>query len=193
MRTFVAIDIPEEIRARIQELMESLRRAPADVRWSRPEGLHITLKFLGEIPVDQVDRVKLSLQSLQSAESVAITITGAGFFPSERAPRVLWLGIEAGPELGKLAASVERSLLPLGVPKEDRPFSPHLTLGRIRTANGIGPLRDLLTRQEPLRMGPFLATEFFLYESQSSSGGSTYRKIARYPLAPDARNAHESG
>jgi len=192
MRTFVAIDIPGEIRERIQELIATLRQAPANVRWTRPEGMHITLKFLGEVPTEKVDRVKLALQSLETAEPVAITIAGAGFFPNERAPRVLWLGIEAGPELGKLAASVDGSLLSLGIPKEDRPFSPHLTLGRFRDRAGAAPLRNLLKQQETLAMGSFSAAEFFFYESRLSSGGSIYKRIARYPLALDAREANST-
>jgi RNA 2',3'-cyclic 3'-phosphodiesterase len=185
MRTFVAIDIPGEIRARIQEVIEALRRAPSDVRWSRPDGLHITLKFLREIPAEKVEQVKLALQAVKVTGPLNIQIAGSGFFPNERAPRVLWLGIEAGPELARLAASVEKSLLPLGVPKEDRPFAPHLTLGRIRANNGLAALHNLLGQQEPLRMGSFTAVEFFLYESQLTSGGSEYKKIARFPLAAE--------
>jgi len=186
MRTFVAIDIPGEIRNKIQDLIATLRRVPADVRWSRPEALHITLKFLGEIAAHQADPVKLALQSLPAAKPAPIKIAGAGFFPNERAPRVLWLGIEAGPELGKLAASIEQSLSTLGIPREDRPFSPHLTLGRIRAANGLGALQDLLKQHGALAMGSFTATEFFFYESQLASGGSIYRKLARFPLDSEA-------
>lgn len=183
MRTFVAIDIPAEIRARIQEVIEGLRRAPSDMRWSRPDGLHITLKFLGEIPSEKVEQVKRALQSVRAAAPLAIHIAGAGFFPNERSPRVLWLGIQAGPELDQLAAAVEQSLLPLGVPKEDRPFAPHLTLGRIRANGGLASLRNLMKQREPFEMGSFTTSEFFLYESQLSTGGSIYKKIARFPLA----------
>jgi len=183
MRTFVAIDIPDEIRGRIQELITTLRRAPADVRWSRPDGLHITLKFLGEIPLEKVESVKQALQSLAAGGTVAIRIAGAGFFPNQCAPRVLWLGIEAGPELGRLAANIDGTLDALGFPKEDRPFAPHLTLGRIRASNGIGILQDLLNQHGELAMGSFTATDFFIYESRLASGGSTYSKIARIPLA----------
>jgi 2'-5' RNA ligase len=183
MRTFVAIDIPDEIRSRIEVLIATLRRVPANVRWSRPEALHITLKFLGEIPAENVDTVKLALHSLPDADPVTIRIAGAGFFPSERTPRVLWLGIESGPELGTVAAAIEQRLVPLGVPPDERPFSPHLTLGRIRAANGMALLRDILSRQGALSMGSFTASEFFLYESQLAPGGSIYRKLARFSLS----------
>jgi len=182
MRTFVAVDISGDIRNRIQGLIDALRRVPSDVRWSRPEGLHITLKFLGEIPIEKVEQVKARLQSLPSAAPMAIQIAGSGFFPNEGAPRVLWLGIRSGPELRELAAGVEKTLAALGIPKEDRAFSPHLTLGRIRGHGGLPQLRELLKQQEPLDMGSFTATEFFLYESQPAPGGSLYQKLARYPL-----------
>jgi 2'-5' RNA ligase len=183
MRVFVAVDIPAEIREKLQALLATLRRAPADVRWSRPEGLHITLKFLGEVPAGDVERVKTALQTIQF-QPVPITISGAGFFPNQRAPRVVWLGVQAGPELGALAAAVEHNLIPLGFAKESRPFSPHLTLGRIRTGNGIDQVRALLKQHEPLQMGSYTAADFFLYESQLSPAGSIYKKLARYPLVP---------
>ena len=189
MRTFVAIEIPAEICSRIQKLMDALRRAPSDVRWSRPEGLHITLKFLGEIPVEKVEQVKRQLQSLQPVAPVAINIAGAGFFPNDRAPRVIWLGIEAPPELGQLAARVEQSLESLGFPKENRPFAPHLTLGRFRAVDGLAPLLGILRQQEPVQMGSFTAAEFSLYESQIASGGSIYKKIARFPFTPETPRA----
>jgi 2'-5' RNA ligase len=183
MRTFVAIEIPSEIREQIHALLDALRRAPADIRWSRPEGLHITLKFLGEVAPEKVEEVKARLQALAPAAPLSIAVRGAGFFPNERAPRVLWLGIQAGPELQELAARIEDSLLPLGYPKEDRPFAPHLTLGRARGTNNLGSLRELLRLREPLDMGSFVAQDFSLYESQMASGGSVYHKLARYPPA----------
>ena len=196
MRTFVAIEIPAEIRKHIQELVGELQRAPAGVRWSRPEGLHITLKFLGEVPTGKIGLVKTRLEALPAFPPLPIDIRGAGFFPNERAPRVLWLGIHAGPELRQLAASVEESLVPLGFPKEERPFAPHLTLGRAgdraggttNLAGNLCALRELLRRKEPLEMGAFTARVFFLYESQLGRGGSTYSKLARFPaLKPQER------
>src|SRR3990167_1748194 len=116
MRTFIAIEIPGRIRERIQELLDVLRRTPSDIRWSRPEGLHITLKFLGEIPAEKVEEVKAGLKAISSLAPLPIQLEGAGFFPNERSPRVIWLGIQAGAGLRELAASVEDCLVPLGFP-----------------------------------------------------------------------------
>ena|ERR1051325_6903743 len=183
MRTFVAIEVPQEIRERMRELLLSLQRSALDLRWSRPEGLHITVKFLGEVSAEQLEAVKSNLQMVAAPAPFSIDIRGAGFFPNERAPQVLWLGIQAGPELGELAAAVENQLLPIGFKKEDRPFAPHLTLARTKSSSQLSGLRELLRTREPLEMGSFTAREFFLYESQMSRGGSIYHKIARFPLA----------
>jgi 2'-5' RNA ligase len=186
MRTFIAIDIPSEVRHQIRELLDVLQRAPArsgsGIRWSRPDGLHITLKFLGEVSVEKVEAIKAQLQSVRLAAPLPIQVRGAGFFPNERAPRVVWLGIEAGPELARLAGQIEDSLTPLGIPKETRGFSAHLTLGRLNSPDNSVALRELLRRREPIDMGSFVAQEFCLYESQPASGGSIYRKMARFPL-----------
>jgi 2'-5' RNA ligase len=185
MRAFVAIDIPDDVRDRVRSLLSELQRAASHVRWSRPEGLHITLKFLGEVPASKVPDVEARLRAMKHPEglpSLHISISGAGYFPNERSPRIVWLGIQAGDGLAKLAAQVDRTLLPLGFAKEDRAFAPHLTLGRIRDAGPLSALREQLERYQPLELGTFAANEFFLYESQLARGGSIYRKVARFPL-----------
>lgn len=187
MRIFVAIDIPSDIRQRIGELIEVLQRGAAPIRWSRADGMHITLKFIGEAPAEKVERIKAALEGVNTVFPVSIRIQGAGCFPSERAPRVIWLGVQAGPELAELAEHVEQNLIPWGVAKEDRPFAPHLTVGRLRTPAPIPAVRELLRQREPLDLGSFTALEFFLYESQLAPSGSVYKKLARFPLAGSAR------
>jgi len=183
MRTFVAIDIPDAIRRRIVELVENLKPATNTVRWTRPEGLHITLKFIGEIAPEKVEAVKGRLQAVRSFAPFSIAIRGAGYFPNARSPRVLWLGIEAGSELPELARQIEEALAAVGIPQENRPFSAHLTLGRLRVPDKIPALQELLRRQEPLEFGDFTAREIFLYESKLSPEGSHYRKLARFEFA----------
>lgn len=182
MRTFVAIDITEPIRRQIVHLIELLKPATTRVRWTREEGLHITLKFIGHIPSEKVEEVKECLASIRMPAPLSLQLRGSGYFPSERSPRVIWLGVEAGPELAQLAVAVEESLLKLGIPKENRPFSAHLTLGRLRMPDRIVAVKELLHKRAPLELGSFTASELYLYESKLSSEGSVYRKIARFPL-----------
>lgn len=180
MRAFVAIDLPAEIRRKITQLIGLLQPTTTHVRWARAEGLHLTLKFIGEIAPEKVAEVSNRLSSIRMGAPISLGIRGAGYFPNERSPRVIWLGIEAGPDLPALAAQVEEALLPLGIPKENRPFAAHLTLGRLKVPDKIPVLQEVLRRQGPLDFGAFTVDEFFLYESQLSPRGSLYRKIARF-------------
>jgi len=185
MRIFVAIDIPAEIRQRIRDLTEALKPITARVRWSRAEALHVTLKFIGEISSTRTEEVKACLSPVRMLFPIPLKIRGSGYFPNDRSPRVIWLGIEAGTELANLAARVEESLVPLGIQKEERPFSPHLTLGRLRNPDKIPAVQEFLRQHDPLELGSFTAREFFLYESKLSPEGSQYQKLARFPLASE--------
>ena len=186
MRTFVAIDLPSEVRRSIARLMDLLRPAGTEVRWARPEGLHLTLKFIGELPEKKLPEAKDRLASIRVPAPLSFAVRGAGYFPNERAPRVIWLGLDAGPDLPELAAQIETALLPLGIPKEKRPFAAHLTLGRLKVPARIPALQEILRKQEPLEFGAFVAEEFHLYESQLSPGGSVYRKIARFAFVANS-------
>src|ERR1700730_17408405 len=115
MRLFVAMDIPEDVRSSLAALTAKLRTACRDARWVRIEGLHITLKFIGEVSSEKAGAIKTALAILPSFTPILITFRGLGFFPNERRPRVLWAGIEASSELAALAAAVEAALDPLGI------------------------------------------------------------------------------
>ena len=186
MRTFVAIDLPSEIRREIARLLGLLRPAASQVRWARPENLHVTLKFIGELPTETLPEATSRLASIHLPEPFSLQVRGAGYFPNERAPRVIWLGLESGPALSALASQVEEVLHPLGIPREKRPFAPHLTLGRLKVPARIPAVQEILRRREPLDFGSFIAKEFYLYESQLASGGPVYRKIARFALVANS-------
>ena len=142
-----------------------------------------------DLPPAKVEEVKTRLASIHMPAPFPVRVQGVGYFPNERSPRVIWLGVEAGTELRELANLVEQSLQPLGFAKEDRPFSAHLTLGRLREPGKIVALQELLCQREPLARGSFIANEFFLYESKPSPNGSMYLKIARFEIAPDNANS----
>ncbi len=194
MRIFVALDIDDAIRERIQRFLEGVRGFAPDARWVRSESLHITLKFVGEKPAEAVEEIKLVLPAIK-AGAVEITFRGYGFFPTPKTARVFWVGIESGPQLPALATAVDTATAALGIPKEEHAFSPHLTLARggagsgaPRWRKGDGPNKSFQRLQEKLaampapEFGTMTAREFFLYESQLSRGGSRYTKIARFAL-----------
>jgi 2'-5' RNA ligase len=194
MRIFIALDIDDHIRQRIERFMEGVREFAPDARWVRPESLHVTLKFIGEKPPETVERIQKSLSSL-SAPTLDLTFRGCGFFPTPKAARVFWIGIEAGPSLASLAKAVDEAAFVLGVPRESHPFSPHLTLARggggsgsprrLRgdaASRGFQRLQEKLAVTSGLEFGTMTAREFFLYESQPMQGGSRYTKIARFAL-----------
>ncbi len=194
MRLFLALDLPDEIRTRIVRFTEGVQNFAPDARWAKSESLHVTLKFIGEQPDAAVEQIKQALQTI-TASAFEINFRAYGFFPTAKSARVFWIGIESGPELPALAASIDDKLAPLGIPKEIRAFSPHLTLARApggsgspRWRKGDGPNRAFHRLQEKLAVlpapefGTMTAREFFLYQSQLSPKGSKYTKLARFAL-----------
>jgi RNA 2',3'-cyclic 3'-phosphodiesterase len=195
MRLFVALDINDDIRNRIARYLEGVRGFAPDERWMRSESLHVTLKFIGETPAEDVERIRETLGTIK-ADKIEIRFCGYGFFPGVGKPRVFWIGIEAGPKLTALAAGVDAKLGSLGIPKEEHAFSPHLTLARGNTGGSgsprghdrDGPHRAFRSLQEKLaalpapEFGTMTAHEFFLYQSQLSPGGSKYAKLAGFAL-----------
>lgn len=194
MRLFVALDIENEIRDRIARFVEGVQGFAPDARWVKAESLHVTLKFIGEQPEAAVVKIKESLATIR-ARTTEIRFRGCGFFPTAKSARVFWVGIEAGPELASLAAAVDGKMATLGIPKEERVFSPHLTLARAGGRSGapgrmkgdrpnrvFQRLREKLLAVPTPEFGNIVAREFFLYQSQLSPKGSKYTKLERFVL-----------
>jgi RNA 2',3'-cyclic 3'-phosphodiesterase len=198
MRIFVGMDIDEEIRGRIAEFVREVRGVAPEVRWMAPESWHVTLRFIGEKSEAAVAEIEKALGGI-TAEPFEISFRGYGFFPTVKAARVFWIGIEAGDGLAGLARAVDEKLVGIGIAKEERAFSPHLTLARggARIGSGSGApgrrsgdrvnqkfakLQEKLEGREPLEFGRMAGREFFLYRSQLSPKGSKYTKIARFGL-----------
>jgi 2'-5' RNA ligase len=179
MRIFIALDIPEEIRTRLTEFMDRARAPAPDARWARVEGLHVTLKFIGEVTDARVQEIQAALASIK-AKPFIVRFDGIGFFPNANAARVFWAGVDGGIELPQLASAVDAALEKIGITREDKPYHPHLTLARA----GTHPLRELKTLAEnsPPPFGEMTAREFFLYQSQPQKGGSRYIKLERFGL-----------
>lgn len=183
MRLFVALDIPEDIRQALAATVRTLRVACPDARWARIDGLHATLKFIGETPGEKLEPIKSALATVQAAAPITLQFRGAGFFPDMRRPRVLWAGIEAGPDLAALARDVENSLAPLGIARETRAFSPHLTLARFDRPRGLALLHAALAAAGPLEFGATTAKEFHLYQSVLKRGGAEYTRLVTFSFA----------
>jgi 2'-5' RNA ligase len=192
MRVFVALDIDDSIRARLEKFLDGVRGFAPEARWVRPESMHVTLKFVGEKPAETVEEIKRALGGIQGS-ALKISFRGYGFFPTTKSARVFWVGISAGPQLAALAKSVDQAAAAFGVPKEEHEFSPHLTLARRGsgaphprksdgTTNTFQRLQDKLAAMAELDFGTMTACEFFLYQSQLMRGGARYTKIGRFGL-----------
>jgi 2'-5' RNA ligase len=196
MRIFIGIDLDPEVRARISRFLEGVEGFAPGAHWARPESLHITLKFIGEQAPERVEAITNRLRGVESS-AFEIRCAGYGFFPTAKAPRVFWIGIQAGPQLAELAGSIDMAVAELGIPREDRPFSPHLTLARAGAGRSSGSpkprkgdrpnatfavLEKRLAAMGELDFGTMTAHEFILYQSQLSPGGSKYTKLQRFAL-----------
>jgi 2'-5' RNA ligase len=181
MRLFTAIEISEDVRTRLERLIAHLRPT-AHVKWSPVYNLHITLKFIGEWPADDLEKLQCTLAQVAPRAPLPIDVRGVGWFPNPYHPRVFWAGIAGPPELPALASDIETTLLPLGVVKDERDFSPHLTLARIKQPTPMDSLRQAVTDLESVDFGAFLADRFCLYRSQPGSAGSVYTKLSEYPF-----------
>ena len=194
MRLFLALDIDDQIRERIARFVDGVLSFAPDARWVKPESLHLTLKFIGEQPETAQDRIKHAMAGVQ-VPAPEIHFRSFGFFPTANAARVFCIGMESGLQLQALAAAIDDKMPSLGIAKEDRAFSPHLTLARSPGGSGSprrrkddGPNRTFPILQKKLtalptpEFGTMTPREFFLYQSQLSPKGSTYTKLANFAL-----------
>jgi 2'-5' RNA ligase len=174
LRCFIAIDIPEEIKTDLVKLQDSLRRQGGSISWTRPEGIHLTLKFLGNVESDVIPKIAASLEETATGMgSFSVAVEGVGCFPNSRQPRVLWVGLDGGEPLLAIQEAVEQATVPLGFEREHRKFHPHLTLGRVRQPNGID---RVVTEMERLGFArhEFTAAEIRLMRSELHPTGAVY-------------------
>jgi len=183
VRTFIAIDLEPGMKTALQGLIVALKTAGADVRWAQTSGLHLTLKFLGEIDEEKSTVVKRTLQEVAGRRaSFPLRLEGTGAFPDELNPRVLWAGFAAETGLLAFQAELERELERDGFPREERPFHPHLTLGRVK---GPGRVRNAMIELEKHRrdsLGEMAVHKVALFESRLRPEGAEHRVLADYEL-----------
>ena len=185
MRAFIGIELPDEVRRALAQLQRELQAARADVKWVEPKNLHLTLKFLGEISEAQRQGVEACLKRIASQQPpFTLQLQGVGAFPSVESPRVVWVGIAQGKEeVRALAERIEQEATTLSLRQEERPFSAHLTLGRVRSPRNRKALAQRLRKAAWQPPGPFQVESITLFQSLLSSAGPTYTVLASIPLS----------
>jgi 2'-5' RNA ligase len=200
LRTFIAIDVPPAVLDTITRIQNRFNSLGLHASWVKPGNIHLTLKFLGDTDPDRIPGIQDKLtETLASFPPFRLSLNSAGVFPNTKSPRVLWVGLkdEEG-TLENLRAGIEKALEVIGFPTEQRPFSPHLTLARMKSPKGIKSskgikspkgkkeLKDELdaVNQEGIDPHPFDVGELHLYESQLTPKGSIYTVLANFKLNP---------
>lgn len=185
MRTFVAIELPEGVKAFLKELVAHLRSFGGDVRWTRVESIHLTLKFLGDIPIEMVSTLAVTLRPFFGRqERLPLTVAGTGGFPSLNKPRVIWAGLrDASGRLVPMVSELERVIEPLGFEKERRVFSPHLTLGRVKGGIGGSELVEAVRQMQTVSGPSFVADRAFLFQSILKPSGAQYVPLERFDFS----------
>ncbi len=184
VRTFLAIPLPASVKETLAQLIKELRETSADVRWVRPEGIHLTLWFFGSLSEDRLARLKEALARESLGESFQLRGQGLGTFPPGGRPRVIWVGVSGDLDrLRELKRRLDKIVVPLGFEPERRPFTPHFTLGRVKSTRGLARLLKALSHfKEAFSLPPFEVREIVLYRSDLRPDGACYTPLRRYPL-----------
>ena len=189
LRAFIAIELPVDLQIEISQLIERLQKkaGKSSVRWVSTENIHLTLKFLGDIPSSEVAKIQ-DLLIIESARHQPITLEIGKLeaFPGQKRPRVILLGVDTPIELASLQRGLETTLAKQGYPIEQRPFSPHLTLGRVRETASISELASLTSSLIDVKIEPLekvLVDKIHLFKSDLKPGGSVYTKLLSAQLS----------
>lgn len=183
MRSFIAIELPEKVKSAISELQQELKERKADIRWVKPDSIHLTLKFLGDTDEKILDRIIEAAKAACSGYSkFDLETRGVGVFPDMRAPKVLWAGISDNDSLTELKKDIENGLAKLGFSPEKRRFRSHLTLGRFKSSSGKEGLYDKIEGHKDISLGLIEVKSIFLIKSELTPSGAEYTKIAGIDL-----------
>jgi RNA 2',3'-cyclic 3'-phosphodiesterase len=191
VRLFVALEIPVAVRDNLAALVRELSKLPSQAvgkppRWVRPENLHVTLKFVGETAGVTLDAIRDALAGIRANKPIDIKCQGLGFFPDEGCPQVLWAGLDASANLPRLADDVDRALETVGVAREKRAFTPHLTLARFDPPRLPEKLHDAITEAAARDFGAFQGREFHLIESKTKPSGAEYTTLHSFAFLAEA-------
>lgn len=179
MRTFIAIELEAQIRDNIQDIINHLKKKGGNIRWIKPKGMHLSLKFLGEIPHHAVPDIETALKNAMAPYAAfPLKVKGTGVFPPRtKRPRVLWIGISHNQELERIKEAVDQALEAFNFPRETRKFHPHLTLGRVKSYDRIDLILDELIKLQEKEFGEMRVEKIIFFESILKPSGAEYRKI----------------
>ena len=185
IRSFIAVELPDAVRGQLESFTMELKKSDAPVGWVRPEGVHLTLKFLGNISPELIEQIKPVLAGIGSRRGlIHLQPAGCGAFPTIKQPRVIWVGLRGECELlVELQKQVETAMIPFGFKPEDRPFKPHLTLGRVKGRQRLLALQQILLARREFTAEAFDVTQLVLYKSELRPDGARYTPQFKAPLA----------
>jgi len=181
IRIFIAIELPQDIKENLQSLQEELKKANADVKWVKPENIHLTLKFLGYVPASQIPEIIQELKSgLDGFGTFSVEIAKLGSFPEKGKPRVIWTGVNSGSEnIVRLQNKVEDFLKKFNFPIEERKYTPHLTIGRVRGLQNIKLLQDLIGTRNNVQFGNMNVENVSIIRSDLKPEGPVYTTLGK--------------
>jgi 2'-5' RNA ligase len=184
IRSFLAIELPKPILGKIEEVQGDLRSTRADVRWVNPEKIHLTLKFFGNIEESRIEPIFKSIEEpIRNTLPFSLEVRGVGAFPHLRNPRVIWMGLVDGREvLVSFQKQIETQLEKIGFQLEDRPFHPHLTLGRMKSSRGKEELVGRIERHKEEEFGDFQVERVILFKSDLKPLGPIYTLLKEIKL-----------
>lgn len=182
VRVFFAVELPEKVKSFLKSVAQELRQCGGDVKWTNPAGIHLTLKFIGEITVDRLNQIEQAARKICREQAVSVhKVSQIGVFPDFRRPRVIWAGCsDESSNLSNLATGLEDALEPLGFAKEKRAFKPHLTLGRVRSNKGLANLVEGIRDRTDVAGPSFTADHVILFRSVLKPSGAEYSELFRF-------------
>jgi 2'-5' RNA ligase len=183
MRTFIAIELPEGVKKQIDQVQAPLKKTDAFVSWVKPQNIHVTLKFLGEVSEERIGEVfSGTAKALEGVKGFTMSLEGMGAFPDFRRPRVIWIGAGSGEqELSHMAQSIEAEMEKIGFPREKRKFSAHFTIGRVKSPKNIQELAEMVESSD-FRTEEIPVKEVVVMRSQLHPTGAIYTPLKKIPL-----------
>jgi 2'-5' RNA ligase len=188
VRAFIAIDLPPNLQDRLSQLSNAMKKEMGDVpiRWVATENMHLTMKFLGDVSLNNLDVLtNILIREAAVREPMVISLGGVGAFPKMRRPRIIWAGMEAPPELASLQRGIDKQTARVGYAREQRPFSPHITMGRVSrnaTPDHVRIIGDMLSTQNIGFLGVARVREVHLFRSDLQSDGVVYSRLFSAPF-----------